>query len=166
MCSRAGRPFAQVRRGVSLPGPGHSRHRHWRVWSAAVRREASPRPAVGVSPPGLAVALHDPLLRDALLMELLGATAEQVRATLDQTADWSRLDELLGRAADPGRSAPRTAVLARTARQAPPGARAPALAMLALAAWNEAMRRGPGCWSTWPPPTRANSRSPVWSERC
>lgn len=130
---------------------GQWRQQWWQIWTGA-RAEAGgpsatepPQPPAPV--PGLSAALHDFLLRDAVLMDLLGAPDEAVAAMLagrygDPQAgrpvpagsgpDLGRLLRQPPRShvLEPGRI-----VLAGAVRVAQPGDRAPGLAVLALLAW-------------------------------
>jgi hypothetical protein len=118
------------------------RHRWWTRWMEVLELSAKSN-----GPPlsGLSGALHDPFLRDALLMHLLGACDPQVMAMLegrDAASDDPDLADpdvgvLLARPPDGQRISSQSAVLAGAARVAVAGDRAPCLAMLALLAWYE-----------------------------
>jgi hypothetical protein len=116
--------------------------------------------------PRLSGAMHDPFLRDAVMMHLLGAPQAQLSSVLDMTyglgpdqafgddldAHWNGLDadrdgpeedrdphfrELLTQHPDLERLSAGQAVLAAAARAAVSGDRAPSLAVMALLAWHQ-----------------------------
>jgi hypothetical protein len=121
------------------------RRRWWRTWTASFQAgRISPQDATG-----LARALRDPVLRDAVMVDVLGApptvtarlleaeTLAAAAALLDSggAADFGRL-----LAAPPGpvgaeRMGRARSVLSAAARAAPNGCRADALATLAWLAW-------------------------------
>lgn len=118
------------------------RWRWWENWVgafSAAERVAEKRGSQGEKPVhGLSGALHDPFLRDAVMMHLLGAPQAQLASMLRlDPADllMPDLGELLARHPDRQRLSDGQTVLARAARVAAPGDRAPSLAVLALLAW-------------------------------
>jgi hypothetical protein len=137
----------------------------WRRWGQACAVVAGEPDRAGSLPPfcGLSAALHDNLLRDAVLIGLLGAAPLQVRAMLNGAyggpssspppADADRLwkgpgrsakrafdqelTRLLRRGPDQERLRIGRIVLAGAVRVAAEGDRGPALAVLAMIAWFE-----------------------------
>jgi hypothetical protein len=130
-----------------LPLDPRQRVSWWQRWldACALIADRVSTADAGRSVAGLSWALHDPYLRDAVLMHVLGAPTEQVRGVLhglDQDrATQGPLEpdfgELLARPPGPAATAPGADVLAAAARVAPAGERAPALAVLAMLAWYE-----------------------------
>jgi Domain of unknown function (DUF4192) len=124
------------------------RRQWWENWVDAftaaetvARTTAEKGGSVGTVPvPGLSGALHDPYLRDAVLMHLLGAPQAQLSSMLRPDpagVPIPDLGELLARHPDRQRLSDGQSVLAGAARVAAPGDRAPSLAVLALLAWYE-----------------------------
>jgi Domain of unknown function (DUF4192) len=129
----------------------------WERWLRACAEAPGREPLPVHRVLGLSGALHDPLLRDAVLTHVLGAPPEQVRPHLHGAAPDATdtpdgptapatpgratpvaepdLARLLSRRPDPGPVGTATAVLAAAARAAPAGEQAPALAVLAMLAW-------------------------------
>ena len=91
---------------------------------------------------GLAAAMDDVLLRDAVMVTFLPDPGALPEAMLDfgkdraaTEKDWTPLAEAVNRPPDLQRLAATTALLAVAARSAPPGTRAPVLGCLAWVAW-------------------------------
>jgi Domain of unknown function (DUF4192) len=67
--------------------PPSQRQEWWRHWVEAFASARAGRPEVGTPVPGLSGALHDPFLRDAVQLDLLGAPEPQLQAMLDERYD-------------------------------------------------------------------------------
>jgi hypothetical protein len=121
------------RSGRAWLTPG-ARRRWWEIWLtalAAVRGSVSD-PAVPLH--GFSAALHDPFLRDAVVIYLLGAGQPEVDDMLGAAGAAAEAGLAAGHGPGPTGS-PDFAVLAGAARVAGPGAQAPSVAVLALLSW-------------------------------
>jgi hypothetical protein len=67
--------------------PPGQRREWWRHWVEAFANAQAGWPEVGALVPGLSGALHDPFLRDAVQLDLLGAPEPQLQAMLDECYD-------------------------------------------------------------------------------
>ena len=147
---------------ASLTAQTRQRHQWWARWlgaSAAAGPGSEGRPGLdsGERPcssaaagAGLSAAMHDPLLRDAVLFSLLGADPQQAQALLDgayeglfaaspdaPTGSVADLAQLLRQVPERATIEPGRSALAAAVRVAAPGDRGPGLAVLAMLAWFE-----------------------------
>lgn len=130
-------------RAAVTDSPALDRWCWWRRWSEAVAlAEAEPNRVEPLR--GLSAALHDCRLRDAVLVGVLGAEEDEVRAVLDGNHEWpvqsgvegvKDLGRLLRRCPDDQRLRVGQTVLAGAVRVARDGDRGPGLAALAMLAW-------------------------------